>query len=168
MRCNLTLFVKERMRYMSLRMRYRVVLFVAVLVCTGCTSTVEVALEGTSDMNNGGNAAVVKVYQLKSDQNFKGVLTSSFWRDDEAALAGSLLKSPKQVTVYPSESETFKMELSDEAKFIAVAGNLRKPKQDRWKAIESVESMGDKVQVTVKKQELDVKFDSPGLAKVVQ
>lgn len=119
-------------------------------------------------MNSGGNAAIVKVYQLKSDGNFKDVLPSTFWRDDEAALGGSLLQSPKKVTVYPSESETFELELAEKTKYIAVAGNLREPEQDRWKGIESVESMGDKVRVTVKAQQLDVSFEGPGLTKVVQ
>lgn len=143
-------------------------LVLAVLLISGCSSTVEVALDGTSDMNNGGNAAVVKVYQLKSNQNFKGALASSFWRDDEAALGGALVKTPKRTTVFPSEEDTFEMKLADKTKFIAVAGNLRKPEQDRWKAIEAVESMGDRVTVTVKKNELQVAFDSPGLKKVVQ
>lgn len=150
------------------RTRYLLLLFVVVLfVGTGCSTTVEFALKGKSDMNNGGNAAVLKVYQLKAEQNFKGVLPSSFWRDDQQALGNTLLGSPKKVTIYPSEAETFELTLADKTKFVGVAANLRDPERDQWRAIEKVKSMGDQVAVTVKNKKIDVEFEGKGVMGLI-
>jgi type VI secretion system VasD/TssJ family lipoprotein len=107
-------------------------------------------------MNMGGNAAVVKLYQLKGDGNFRSVPFSTFWRDDEAALGGELLEAPRKVTVYPADSSTIEFDLLDKAQHIGVAANLRKPDQDEWRFTHPVREMGDEVAVTVTEDRIEV------------
>lgn len=141
-------------------MRHRLFLFaVALLLTTGCSNSLEVAFDGTETMNTGGNAAVVKVYQLKGDGNFQGVPFSTFWRDEEAALGGELLESPRKVTVYPGESRILEFELVDQTNHIGVAANLRSPDQDGWRYIHPVKEMGDEVVVTVVENKIDVEVE---------
>jgi type VI secretion system VasD/TssJ family lipoprotein len=114
-------------------------------------------------MNNGGNAAVVKVYQLKGNGTFKKVPVSSFWRNDTKALAGALLTEPREVTLYPSDSTTVQLELAEKAKYIGVAANLRNPKREGWRSSHSVKDMGDRVWVTIEDRKVAVRFEKEGV-----
>lgn len=114
-------------------------------------------------MNNGGNAAIVKVYQLKGNSNFQKVPVSTFWRSDAKALGGSLLTEPQEVTLYPSDSTTIQVKLVDKAKHIGVAANLRDPRREKWRFSHSVKDMGDQVWLTVKNREIAVRVEDKGL-----
>lgn len=119
-------------------------------------------MTGASAMNNGGNAAVVKVYQLKGNTNFKRVPVSAFWRDDRKALGGELLGSPRKVTLYPSDSTTIEFELIKKAQYIGVAANLRDPDREDWRSIHPLEGMGDHVSVTVEERRVAVNVEEIG------
>jgi type VI secretion system VasD/TssJ family lipoprotein len=114
-------------------------------------------------MNNGGNAAIVKVYQLKGNSNFRKVPVSAFWRSDAKALGGALLTEPREVTLYPSDSTTVQIKLVDKAKYVGVAANLRDPRREKWRFSHSVKDMGDQVWLTVKNREIAVRVEDKGL-----
>lgn len=107
-------------------------------------------------MNMGGNAAIVKVYQLKGNGNFQSVPFSAFWEDEEAALGGALLDTPRKVTVYPNESRTIEVDLVEKAQYVGVAANLRKPDQEQWRFAHPIREMGDEVAVTVAENRIEV------------
>ncbi len=137
-------------------------LCVLAFISVGCSESLTVAVSGSSTMNNGGNAAVVKVYQLKGDANFKKVPVSAFWRDDKSALKGDLLGSPRKVTLYPSDSTTIEFPLLESAQYIGVAANLRNPDREDWRSIHPVKGMGDEVFVTVEEQRVVVDVEEIG------
>jgi type VI secretion system VasD/TssJ family lipoprotein len=123
----------------------------------------EVALEGTSGMNSGGNAAVVKVYQLKGSGTFTQVPVSSFWKDDKGALGGDLLARPRAVTLYPSDSTTIEFSLVEKAQYIGVAANLRNPDREAWRSVHALNDMGDFVSVTVEETQVAVEVEDRSL-----
>lgn len=141
-------------------------LAVTLFLATGCSTSLEVTLVGNEAMNMGGNATVVKVYQLKGDGNFRSVPFSAFWQDDEAALGGELLETSRKVTVYPAaESRTIEFDLIDKAKHIGVAANLRKPDQEDWRFIHSTGKMGDEVVVTVIENRIEVDVEERSVVR---
>lgn len=121
----------------------------SLLLFTGCSNSLEVVVSGEPGMNSGGNAAVVKIYQLTGDSKFKSTPLSAFWRDDTGALGKELVAPPRTVTVYPSESKPVEFELSGKTKYIGVAANLRNPDREEWRSIHATKGMGDQVSVTV-------------------
>lgn len=131
-------------------------LSLSLFLWTGCSSSLTVSYVGTPDMNNGGNAAVVKVYQLSADGNFSSAPLSAFWRDDQGTLGTELVRPPRKVTLYPSEQKTVTFELAEKTKFLGVAANLREPDREQWRSIHSVEGMGDEVAVTVETSQIAV------------
>jgi type VI secretion system VasD/TssJ family lipoprotein len=137
-------------------------LLVGLLFWSGCSSPIEIMLAGQSDMNSGGNAAVVRIYELSGDGNFANTPLSTFWQDDVGALGGELVNPPRNVTVYPNEEETLQLELADETQFLGVAANLRDPDRARWRALYAVEEVGDRVTVVVYSDRIDVETEGGG------
>lgn len=132
------------------------------LLWSGCSNTLEVMVSGNSDMNSGGNAAVVHIYQLSGEGNFTNTPLSSFWRDDEAALGGELVTTPQRITLYPNETKTIEFELAETTTFIGVAADLRNPDREQWRAIYSVDDVGDRVTVTVQNDRISVQAEGGG------
>lgn len=132
----------------------------------GCSQTIEVAVFGEPEMNDGGNAAVVNVYQLSGDGNFRQTPLSAFWRDDVAALGDELVVSPRTLTVYPSDSKTVEIELVDGATYLGVAANLRNPDRERWRSIHRLEEIGDHVTVRIGSNHVAVEVEGRTLPNV--
>lgn len=114
-------------------------------------------------MNNGGNPAVVKIYQLGGEGNFKSTPLSAFWRDDRGALGNELVTAPRKVTVYPDESERIELELAEKTKYIGIAANLRKPEREKWRSVHSIEGMGDQISVTVETNKVEVEVEESSI-----
>jgi len=131
--------------------------FLCFLLATGCSSTVEVTTAGQSDMNSGGNAAVVQVYQLSGEGNFGDLSFRSFWQKQGAV--AKLIGSPARRTVYPGEQERFELEVAEDTRFIGVAANLRNPNSDGWRALYAVEEVGDWLSVTVYDNQISVNVE---------
>lgn len=147
-----------------MRIRILFILLISCLLWTGCANTIEVMLEGQSDMNDGGNAAVVHVYELKGENNFANTPLSAFWRDVEGALGGDLIASHQQ-RVYPDERETLTFDLKEGTQVLGVAANLRDPDQEEWRAYYSVEELGDEIAVIVHSNRISVKAEEAGILK---
>jgi type VI secretion system VasD/TssJ family lipoprotein len=141
-----------------------------VLCCVGltvgCSTQLTVAVLGDPDMNRGGNAAVVKVYQLRADGAFQGTPLSSFWQGDAEALGSELVAPPRRLTVYPSASKTLTLEVADEATFLGVAANLRAPDRGHWRAVRRLDGMGDRVSVLVEQSRIVVRAEEGRLPDV--
>jgi type VI secretion system VasD/TssJ family lipoprotein len=134
--------------------------FLCFLLATGCSSTIEVTTAGQPDMNSGGNAAVVQVYQLSGEGNFGDLSFQSFWQK-EGTIA-KLIDSPARRTIYPGEQERFELEVAGNTKFIGVAANFRNPDSEGWRALYSVEEVGDWLSVTVHDNRISVNVEGKG------
>ena len=113
-----------------------------VVALAGCTPGTEitserevtVALAGAADMNAGGNAAVLRLYQLTGDAPFVLVPLEEFWTDDDAALGRTLL-SKREVLLYPREVRAVPLVLDARATHVGVAADFRSPGLDDWRAV---------------------------------
>ncbi len=92
-------------------------------------------LTGTADLNAGGNAAVVRIYQLAGDANFQRASVQDFWQSDEQALGSELISGKREVLLFPNTTETIELALDDRAQFVGFAVDLRTPDPDHWRAI---------------------------------
>lgn len=110
---------------------------------------VPIIVTGEPDLNGGGNAALVYVYQLADDAGFRAAPHESFWQAP-AELLGETLLGTNQVQLFPNASETLTVELQPGTRFLGVAANLRDPDRDNWRAVYSVEEVAQNpIQVTV-------------------
>jgi len=134
--------------------------FLCFLLATGCSSTIEVTTAGQPDMNSGGNAAVVQVYQLSGEGNFGDLSFRSFWQ--QQGTIAKLIDAPSKKTVYPNERERFDLEVAEKTKFIGVAANLRNPNSEKWRALYPVEEVGDWLSVTVHDNRISVEVEGKG------
>lgn len=132
-----------------------------VFLATGCSTTVEVWMRGESDMNSGGNSAIVQVYELSGRGSFLDASPQTFWRE-QGALGGVLVRSPRRNTLYPNETTTFELELAENTEFIGVAANLRNPDPEGWRALYAVEDIGDRLSVTVHNNGISVEVEGGG------
>lgn len=142
-----------------MRIKASLLLF-CLLLAVGCSSTIEVRTAGQSDMNSGGNAAVIQVYQLSGEGSFQDLSFRSFWQK-QGSLA-KLVGSPSRRTVYPDETERFTLEMAEDTKFIGVAANLRNPDSEKWRALYPVEEVGDWLSVTVHSSRISVNVEGEG------
>lgn len=136
-------------------------LLLCLLLASGCSTTIEVRMRGQADMNSGGNAVVVQVYELTGEGDFLSTSPQSFWQEN-GALASILVGSPRRETLYPNGTTTFELELAEETKFIGVAANLRNPDPEEWRALYPVEEIGDWLSVTVQGSRISVQAEGGG------
>lgn len=117
-------------------------------------------MSGQSDMNGGGNAAVVQVYELSSEGSFQDISFRTFWQEE--GVLGKLVGSPHRQTVYPDETTTFELEVAENTRFIGVAANLRNPDSEKWRALYPVDKVGDRLSVTVRDTRISVAVKGKG------
>lgn len=108
-----------------------------------------VSIAGTPDLNGGGNAAFVHVFQLSDNAAFRIAPHEAFWQSPDQALGASVIAA-NQVQLFPSANEVIRLELASDVRFIGVAANLRDPDRDRWRAVYSVDELiGSELRVTI-------------------
>ena len=147
----------------------RIVLLAVLLagLLTGCRRAqlpppppppLQVVIVGESELNGGGNAAVVRIYQLAGDANFRRAPVQSFWQDDEAALRDELLSGKREVLLFPDATEEVEIALDDRTQFVGFAADLRDPDPDHWRAIYPVDEVrGGAVAIRVGERRLFVR-----------
>ena len=119
-----------------------------------------VTVVGGDDLNGGGNAAVLRIYQLAGDANFRRAPVQAFWQNDEQALGAELVGAKREVLLFPGSTEVVRIELDDEAQFVAVAADLRAPDPEHWRAIYPVGEVRSKaVAVVVGEDRLFVRME---------
>ena len=120
------------------RPAFLLTLALALTACRGSSELVEepvtVAIAGAPQMNAGGNAVALLVYQLTDADPFTLIPLEEFWLGDDAAFAGTLV-SKREVLLYPEEVRTVPIDLDDRAAFVGVAADFRAPSLDGWRAV---------------------------------
>ncbi len=90
---------------MTLRSTCLLLLLLTALVVTGCSRTATLQVRGTAplNLNEAGESTPVdvRIYQLKSDVNFRKAAFEKLWTKDKEALGEDLLAGPKTVSVLP-------------------------------------------------------------------
>jgi type VI secretion system VasD/TssJ family lipoprotein len=145
---------------------YALLLAGLLILVTGCSNSLEVVVFGGPDMNDGGNAAVVKVYQLTGRSNFQSTPLSAFWRGDDEALGKELAAPPRKMTAYPSTTTTVEVDLTGSAQYVGIAANLRRPDREEWRSLHALDDMGDEVAVTVERRRVTVEVEDRTLPNV--
>ena len=99
-------------------------------------SNIIMYVSGTTDLNNGGNPVVIRLYQLNSEVNFNRVTLEKFWENDQAILDNELIGNPVEVVLYPEEEIILKeVEIKDETRYFAAAANFYNPNLNYWRDI---------------------------------
>ena len=115
---------------------------------------------GGENLNGGGNAAVLRIYQLSGDANFRRAPVQQFWQNDEQVLGAELVGTKREVLLFPGSSEVVQLDLEDDAEFVAVAADLRAPDQEGWRAIYPADEVrGSAVAVLVGEDRLYVRVE---------
>ena len=138
-------------------------LLTAVLLMGGCSGSkaLNMTVVGTPNLNStdetpGGNAAVVRIYQLSNDNKFRTVTLEAFWEDDRAAL-GNEMVSRQQLQLYPDSFERLEIELEETTRFIGVAADLRRPDHERWREVYALSDlMGKRITVEVSRDRVAI------------
>ncbi|MEP0548442.1 MAG: type VI secretion system lipoprotein TssJ [Rhodothermales bacterium] len=138
-----------------------VLLFAGVFaVFSGCRSSapppppppeppLTVTVVGGSDLNGGGNAAVLRIYQLAGDANFQRAPVQAFWQSDEQVLGSELLGAKREVLLFPESTEIVRIVLDEKTQFLAIAADLRDPDPDHWREIYPVSDVRGKAMAVV-------------------
>jgi type VI secretion system protein VasD len=135
-----------------------IILVILISVLTGCSRNLQVSLIATSDVNNGGNPVVVRVYQLRNDVNFQRATIESFWNDDVQTLGGDLIGDPVEVIMRPDETrQLHRIKIENDALYIGAAADFYRPDQNRWRHILDISNYrGKKVYVLIGNDKLAV------------
>jgi type VI secretion system VasD/TssJ family lipoprotein len=119
----------------------------------------ELTVHGGADMNNGGNAAIVRIYQLSGDSNFMRTSLETFWRDDEESLGAELIAPKQEILLYPDQERAIDLNIGDETRYIGIAADLRAPDPAQWRRVfDAQELRGRDVTVTVGSDRLNVSY----------
>lgn len=139
------------------------VLLTTVLLIGGCSGSkaLNMTVVGTPNLNStdetpGGNAAVVRIYQLSNDTNFRTVTLEAFWEDDRTALGNEMVSS-RQLLLYPDAVERLEIEPDETARFIGVAADLRRPDHERWRQVYALSELkGKRITVEVSRDRVAI------------
>jgi type VI secretion system VasD/TssJ family lipoprotein len=131
-----------RIRHPRLDKRY-VISFLAFLFLFNfsCSSKIKfITLEATQDLNKGGNACYVCIYQLRNDMDFKRTPVESFWNQEEKAFEADIVDKPVCETLIPGDEAYIDITILEETNFIGVAADFREPDQERWREVFEIPS----------------------------
>ena len=101
---------------------------------TAVEREVTVAIAGTPQMNAGGNAVVLQVYQLTDADPFTIVPVEEFWLGDDAVFAGTVV-SKRELLLYPEEVRALPLVLDGRTTHVGVAADFRAPSLDGWRVV---------------------------------
>lgn len=135
------------------------IIILGLLVLGGCSRPLEFVVAGESDLNGGGNAARIHVFQLSSDALFESITVANFWNNPEQAL-GSEMIGHDQILLYPEEVKPLTIEPEDGTRFIGIAANFREPDPNQWRQVYTLDELKRKtVQVSVGSRQLLVTLE---------
>ena len=87
-----------------------------------------------TDARNASASLALRVYVLRDASGFEKASFDSLYDDDEATLGASLL-SRESLHLRPGEARELALEISSEARALAVFGAFREIEQARWRAV---------------------------------
>lgn len=133
---------------------------IMVLSVAACSKSPQIrfSVTGQKYMNGGGYAALICIYQLKSDANFARVPLESFWREGQNAFQSDMVGSRTEVMLAPGETKEVTVILSEETRFIGAAADFRKPEGDMWRQIYEVNPKKKKFYQITKKSKKTVEI----------
>jgi len=137
-------------------------ILVSMIYFTGCGSGVQtINIDLSSDANaNGGNAVVIKIYQLKTDNKFRYAQYESLLKNAEETLANDLIPPIKEETMTPSEKYPLKeFKLSKDAAFLGVVGDFHTPAKDSWKKIIPLDSDIEYLKIFIHENSLTIETE---------
>jgi type VI secretion system VasD/TssJ family lipoprotein len=104
---------------------------------SGCSNVppIQIALTGTKDMNNGGSAVLVCVYQLKKNSNFISVPLDSFWREKGKSFLSDVSAPPMEIMLAPGDSRTFLIQPNPATVYIGAAADFQNPNLKNWRQV---------------------------------
>jgi type VI secretion system protein VasD len=107
----------------------------------------ELVLRGGDDLNNCGegpaNALGVRIYQLSGETAIAGAPQAALWENDEAELGKELLDK-HEMFLDPGSTQQVVLDLSLQARFIAVVGNFCQTEGDCWRWVQPVDKLQGK------------------------
>lgn len=106
----------------------------------GCRPSIDVTFEGENSMN-GGHGTRVMVVQLSGDVVFRNTPIERFWGDDSSVLDEDLVGRRHEMLLLPLEKRGMVVETDRQARFLAVAANLRHPESDTWRWIRPMDDL---------------------------
>jgi type VI secretion system protein VasD len=77
---------------------------------------------------------VLRIYQLKSDINFRNASFDKIWKDDAATLGADIV-SQQELSVFPDSVQALNIERNPEAQYFAAVGLFREPKGRQWYSV---------------------------------
>ena len=122
------------------------VVLLATAVACSKPPQIDFYVTGQKYMNGGGYAALVCIYQLRSDTNFRGLQRELFWREGQKTLQSDIVGTRTDVMLAPNEIRVLTIVLSEETNFIGAAADLRKPEGDLWR---QVYPLGPRIESTI-------------------
>jgi type VI secretion system VasD/TssJ family lipoprotein len=135
------------------------IIFAFIIYFTGCGSGIQtINIDLISDVNaNGGNAVVIKIYQLTNDDNFRYADFKSLWKNAEKTLANELIPPFREELIIPNKNiELMGFEISKDAAFVGVVGDFHSPSTDGWRLIISVDSDIDYLKILILENSLSL------------
>ena len=135
------------------------IIFAFIIYFTGCGSGIQtINIDLISDVNaNGGNAVVIKIYQLTNDDNFRYADFKSLWKNSEKTLANELIPPFREELIIPNKNiELKEFEISKDAAFVGVVGDFHSPSTNGWRLIISVDSDIDYLKILILENSLSL------------
>jgi len=128
----------------------------------GCGSGIQtINIDLSSDVNaNGGNAVVIKIYQLTNDDKFRYADFKLLLKNAEKTLTNDLIPPIKEKTMVPDENYNLKtLELNKDAAFLGVVGDFHSPAGDSWKKIIPLDSDIEYLKILIHENSLSIEIE---------
>lgn len=126
-----------------------------VFSCTG-ERPIQIGIYGKDDMNNGGYAVAIKIYQLKSDAKFRLLPINEFFRGDDSVLNDDILDKTQE-TIIPGEKKPISMKIKEGARFIGAVADFYKPNGEGWRAVYALDSnRPEEIWITIQVNSIEI------------
>ena len=86
------------------------------------------------DSHHASLPVVLKVYQLKEEQQFKQASFEDLWKKDKVILSDALVSSQEYI-IYPGKTERYQFLSAEGACYLGLVATFRMPEADTWKTI---------------------------------
>ena len=106
-------------------------------------------------VNGNANPVVVRFYQLADRGKFDQASAAALWRSDTTALGADLV-TKTELTLLPRGKATFRLDITERARFVAVAANFYSPDADGWRRVQSLTSRKNVLRVHVRQRQLSI------------
>ena len=139
-------------RYLKCLLESKLFILNLVLILSfGCSSQIEsFYLYPTKNLNNGGNACFVCVYQLRNAQNFEMTTIDSFWQEGIKIFESDLVEKVICDTLIPMDRVRIPFLVAEETNYIGVVADFRNPDREGWRQVYKIPSKRPKeIRITV-------------------